>query len=585
MLEMLVSLFYFVILLGICVLVHEWGHFIVAKRCGVRVERFSIGFGKPFFTWVSNGTEFCLAPIPLGGYVKMAGDNPEEANPDHPWEFFSAAIWRRMLIVLAGPAMNIVTAFAIFFLITLMYGEPYADPIVGHVAEKSAAEKAGLTTGDLILEVDGRPIRDDADLLAALRVNPGPTSTFVVEHNGAPVTRTLDWNNFYPSGPFVVPDVRPDPPGPAEDAGIGAGDMLLAVNGEEILSVSGMAEALRTQVRDGAPVPFRLTWRTPNGDIHDATLVPDLVETAEGLVSQIGVLLPDYNTDDLSGFANPDPNSRDHGAVELLQLGFSLQSEPIVGKTFHFSPARRIGLSRGDRILSIDGVPIETSIGLQRIVYEKVDVLPGGEMVPRKVEVRWLDAGTGEVQTAHTEVKLEKLPKSMSEKEYVKIGTLGIDFWHPVRRFGVIESIGIAGERSWGAVLMMRDVFSGLINRTVSYRHLAGPVGIVGLAGQFSRRGLDMFFYLIAILNVNLAIINLFPIPILDGGHVLLFGIEKVKRTFTNKGLSVGQLVFAQKIGVFILLPLMLFVFWNDFARLDFFQRLGSMVSGLWGAQ
>lgn len=602
MFETVTSLIYFVILLGVCVLVHEWGHYIVAVRAGVRVERFSIGFGKPFFTWRRGPTEFCLAPIPLGGYVKMAGDNPEEANPDHPWEFFSAAIWRRTLIVLAGPAMNLATAFAVFFLLALIYGEPYNPPVVGHVAAEGAAARAGLRPGDLILALEGVPVRTDADLVRELRRHPRGRFNLEIERNGARLSLPVDYAWQYPEGPFVIPTVL-EVAGrqtPAQSIGLATGDTLLAVDGVEIGDVVGMVEALSRQVEESTatrkryglfggdvervesrPRRFSLRWRTAEGEIREASVEPRLVPDAERpgrMLSRLEIIVPRHS-DPYSGLANLDPHSP-HGFSEQLHvLGFSLQFEPIVGRTFQFSPARELGLLPGDRIIAVDGEAIRSSLHLQEVVSEKKDTSPGGEVVPRRVEVEWLTP-EGETRKGQTTVRLEKVPESERSSRYARIATLGIAFHQPVRRFGVVESCGVAYQKMVDSLYLMKRIMVGIFSKEISYRHLAGPVGIASLAGQFGRQGMIRFFQLIALLNVNLAIINLLPIPILDGGHLLLFGIEKVKRIFTRRGLTVGQLVFAQKIGIAILFPLIIFVFWNDFARMDFFQKLGGMVLG-----
>ncbi|MBE7557625.1 site-2 protease family protein [bacterium] len=602
MFEILASVFYFVVLLGLCVLVHEWGHYIAAVRAGVRVERFSIGLGKPFFSWHRHGTEFCLAPIPLGGYVKMAGDNPEEAHEGNPWEFFSAAIWRRTLIVLAGPGMNIVTAFVVFFLVAFAYGEPYNPPVVGHVARGGAAEAAGLAPGDLIVSVEGVPVRTDAELVAALPRPSRERFEMVVERDGAQRALVLDYSRQYPEGPFVVPSVL-EAPGrvtPAQRIGLATGDTLLAVDGREILSVSEMVRVLSQQVErkvvkrrkygligeeeevvEFSPRIFSLRWRTAAGEVREASVEPLLRPDPDrpgNFVSRLEVMIP-RTTDARSGWASPDPNSRHVGSEAMYVLGFSLAFEPIVGRAFQFSPARKLGLARGDRIIAVDGEPIHDSLQLQETVSRKVDTSPSGDPLPRKVEVEWLTPA-GEARKGQVVVKLEKVPESERSKRYIKIATLGISFYQPTRRFGALESTVVAWERMVDSLEQMRRIFGGLFTRDVSYRHLAGPVGIVTLAGQFGRRGLVSFFHLIALLNVNLAIINLLPIPILDGGHLLLFAIEKVKRVFTRHGLTVQQLLFAQKVGIAILLPLIVFVFWNDFARMDFFQRLGRVVFG-----
>jgi regulator of sigma E protease len=595
-LSFLSSTFYFVILLGLCVLVHEWGHFIVAKLCGIRVDKFSIGFGKALYKWKRGDTEFIIAPIPLGGYVKMAGDDPEEANPENEWEFFSAPHWKRCLVVIAGPAMNIVAALVIFFVMVLFYGQSYTRPVVGYMHESGVAAQAGLQSQDLILQVNGTDIKTHADLQAMLAADTDSEVDMLVERNGETHQFTLNYENRFPKGPFVVSSLSapelfnlpPDGQTPAMKAGLKEGDTLLAVDGKEIDNVPDMLEALRTQVdlekkeqaswlglgkkevEAHAPRPFALKWKTAEGEILEREIAPILLKDGTEYLSQLGVARPLLN-DNNCGLTHINNIEPELGfSAQLYRLGFSLLSEARVGKTFQFSPARELGLLPGDLILSIDGEKITDSLSLQQTVGDKVDSDADGKLVPREIEVKWLS--DNQVKTGKTVVKLEKVPVSKASKEYRKIGTLGISFYQPTLQFGVLESGRLSFVKMGSSLNMMINLFSELFSGETSARHLAGPVGIAQIAGQLGRQGMRKFMWLMAVLNVNLAVINLFPIPILDGGHLLLFGIEKLKLIFTHRGLTINQMKFAQSIGLVFLLSLMVFVFYNDFARLGLFD-------------
>lgn len=186
----------FVIVLSILILVHEWGHYITAKRCGVRVLEFALGFGPKLYRRMHDGTEFCLCLIPLGGYVKMAGDDRHECKGDSH-EFFSKSVGARALIVLMGPVVNLVFAFFCFWLVFLI---GFADldltakrvpPMIGEVVKNAPAEKGGLQKGDKIISIDGKPIAHWPDLQDYVTTSSTPALTFVIERGGEQMTKSV----------------------------------------------------------------------------------------------------------------------------------------------------------------------------------------------------------------------------------------------------------------------------------------------------------------------------------------------------------------------------------------------------------
>ncbi len=176
-----------VVVLGVLVLFHEWGHFIVAKRCGVRVDVFSIGFGPRLWGVKRGDTDYRISALPLGGYVRMAGDNPVAERTGAAYEFLSRPRWQRFLIAIAGPVMNVVVAFAIFWGIYAFASEPYVPPTVGEVVAGTPAERAGLKPGDTIVSIGGKAVSTSAASVAAIRNSAGHALEFVVQREGKEV--------------------------------------------------------------------------------------------------------------------------------------------------------------------------------------------------------------------------------------------------------------------------------------------------------------------------------------------------------------------------------------------------------------
>lgn len=344
----------FVFVLGILVFVHEFGHFIVARRCGIRVEKFSFGFGPKLMGKKLGETEYLISSIPLGGYVKLAGENPEESAGTNPWEFMAQPVWKRSVVIVAGPAMNFVLAFFLFWGILFFQGEqiPQSDiTVIGQV-----------TAG-----------------------------------------------------------------GPAEKAGIKPGDKILSVNGKSVSDFNQMAEIIYQNVEK----PILIEWQ------------------------------------------------RD-------------------GEVFH------------KEIVTFK----------ERLYDEK------GE-----------------------------------SKEVGKIG-IGPPVTH--RALGLFEALTGSLALTFGLGVDIFKFLYKLITGTFSLKMLGGPIFIAQAAGQTAHQGIFALLSFTALLSVNLAILNLLPIPVLDGGHLLFLAIEKLR----GKPLSVRQRAVIQQVGMGFLLVLILLVTYNDIFRI-----------------
>ena len=283
----------FIIVIGVLILVHELGHFAVARLTGVGVERFSIGFGPVLLRWRGKETEYCLSLIPMGGYVKMMGEeNPIEGGEALPYDpakaFALKALWARFLIVFAGPGMNFVLAVVIFTLVFATFGRPVWPAVVGRVADGSPAAAAGLKTGDIGVEVDGRPVMYWEDLERTLGESGGRPLTVRVKRGNAEQTVTITprrktttdpifgerrevWD--IGAGPQLIPQISSVlPDSPAQQAGLQAADVVLAVAGQPVYTPEDLVEAIRT--RPGQPLPITVER---DGKVLSLTVTPRAV--------------------------------------------------------------------------------------------------------------------------------------------------------------------------------------------------------------------------------------------------------------------------------------------------------------------
>ena len=431
-----------IFVIGVMVLVHEWGHFVVARLFRVRVDIFSIGFGPRLTGWRRGPTDYRISALPVGGYVKMAGDSPEESRTGAPDEFLSKPRWQRTLIILAGPTMNIVSAAVFYFGIFYGYGIPQAafvnqPPVLAGVLKNSPAAKAGLEAGDRLVEINHKPTATWQDVSNALNT-----------------------------------------PGTKDQV-----DVTYERGGQRFSTITTGNPANRDSLRPAALLGF------PNDPIELDTVIP--------------------------------------------------------GK-----PADRGGLKVDDRIVAVDGSPI---LSLDQFLDAvkgsggkvlQITVSRGGKTLTLPVEPHE-EASTG------------------GEKSW-KIGVLPIASDIHYHRLSLTESLSLAGEQTFGLTGQIFVIVGQLVSGRASIRDVAGPVGIMQYSGEAAKRGFYALAFLTAGISLNLAVLNLLPIPILDGGHILLLLMEGIRRRDFSQ---VVRERFLQVGMVFILL-LIAIVMYNDIRNL-----------------
>jgi regulator of sigma E protease len=543
--------FAFVLMLGVLIFVHELGHFLVAKLFDVKVLRFSLGFGPPIgfgrwrLTFHRGETEYVAAWLPLGGYVKMVGENPDvedlvqgEEPPLAPGEehraFNNKPVWQRLLILFAGPAMNLLLPVVVFATV-LGIGMPRPDPVVGTIEPASPAERAGLEVGDRIVAISGQPVTWWGDFDDAIRERAGASLPLRIERNGEPLDLELpvasraglDLYGSEAQVGFVGVDHSrlaavigvPDAQAPVMDTELQPGDLVTRVDGEPVAGWTEFAE--RYAAAAGESVVLGVE-RLAAGDGASRSLevsVPTL-----GSTDALGIVAATVLVDEVS----PD------------------------------SAAARAGLERGDLIVAVDGEPVGSFASFSErvrasggraleIVYARAGERREVRIGPERKEV---DTGLG--------IPEERWLIGITAQAAAVPGAMGVD-----RERNPLVSVPRAIGMTADLTRTFLGGFSRLVTGEVSRKQLAGPIGIAQIAHSAFERGWQAYLSTLVLISINLAILNLLPIPLLDGGQALLIAVEGIKRS----PLSLRTRELVQQVGLTFLVLLMGLAFWNDLSR------------------
>ena len=450
MLSILWNLAAFIIALGVLITVHEFGHFWVARRCGVRVERFSIGFGKALWRRTDkSGTEYVIAMIPLGGYVKMLDERAEPVAPElRHYAFNNKTVGQRAAIIAAGPIANFLFAIFAYWLVFII-GVPGVRPVIGEITPNSIAAQAQIQPGTELKAVDG--------------------------------IETPDWDA-----------VRLQ---------------LVSKIGDEHTTLS-VAQFGSNQRQDKTL------------DLRHWTFEPD----KEDPVSSLGM--------------------RTRGP----------QIEPVLSEVQVNSAASKAGLQAGDRIVKVNGQPLTQWMTFVTLVRDNPDK-------PLALDI--------ERQGSSLSLTLTPDSKQVNGKAEGFAGVVPKviplpDEYKTVRQYGPFSAILEASDKTWQLMKLTVSMLGKLITGDVKLNNLSGPISIAQGAGMSAEFGIIYYLMFLALISVNLGIINLFPLPVLDGGHLLFLAIEKLK------GGPVSERVqdFSYRIGSILLVLLMGLALFNDFSRL-----------------
>jgi len=538
------------VLLGVLILVHELGHFIFAKLFDVKVMRFSLGFGPRLvgFTW--GETEYRLSAIPLGGYVRLLGEDPGDPIPpvDRPRALAAKPLWQRYTVVVAGPVFNLLLPLFIYF-IHFAGQRTMLPPTIGTVLPDLPAANAGLLPGDRVDSVDGRHVRYWEELEHIISTSAGKTLRFAIRRGPDAEERDVTPIQTERSGPFGrkervgwigvtprfhLPEIGVlDPSSPAAQAGLKTFDFITAVNGVPVATWTEFARAIE---RAGAS-PLRLNYvRGGYSAVPFAHI--EIEEPGSAVVIPVAVF---------------DTAGRRHYETGILS------AEPFVFSVEPESPADRIGLRRGDQILSLDGAPLAH----WDVLRDKLASHPDNEF-----RIGWISsAGLRHEATFRQEIRT-RLDVNRQEEQRPVFGALNRPAWKtevPVpitNRFGY--SVGHAFKHTGEIISTMVYGFGEIISGHVPLTSLGGPLMIGYAAGVAAEQGLDQYLWLMAAISVNLGLLNFLPVPILDGGLLVFFTLELFKR----RPPSPRARAIATRVGLVVVAALTLWALRNDVVRL-----------------
>jgi len=538
-----VDVVYFVVLVGALVFVHELGHFALAKIFGVKVLRFSVGFGPRIAGFRSRETEYVLAAIPLGGYVKLLGDTPHDVVPEkeRAESLGAQPVWRRVLIVAAGPAMNLLFPLLLFFIVHL--GDGLQTPSsVGTVFPGRPADGM-LLPGDRVVAVDGAEIETFDQLRRIVRDSPRRALELTIEREGerhrivlvpAATRRNLELGRSEEVGrlgidPYhrlAVVGVHPD--SAAYQAGLRSFDRVVAVDGEPVDRWIDLQAALRGRV--GAVPLTYLRGETVNlGSLVD-------LEVARPRVANVRAP------------AGP-------GAMALrsgIESGDLYVREVISG-----SAEDELGIRPGDRLVTLDGHPLRNWAGYLAALEDAPDV---------DHELLWRRAGDIHEGTL-------RLPKdtgvTAAGLPYERV-RVGVRPWLPSRSEPLVETPNRIAHAATRALERTGEMLTltfysvvRLLQGELDLDSLGGPLTIFDAAGDAAREGATNYLVLMAFISVNLAVLNLLPIPLLDGGHLVFYLVEGI----TRRKVPAKVRARAGLVGLIVLIALTLLAVKNDLER------------------
>ena len=429
----------FLFVLGVLIFVHELGHFLMARRIGVRVLTFSLGFGPKLLSVKRGDTEYCISAVPLGGYVKMAGENPEDSRTGAADEFLSKGKWQRFQVLVMGPVMNLLLAVVVMAVV-LYQGAPaprfeQESVVIGTFADNSVGQKAGLQVGDRVTSVDGKPVDT--------------------------------WDQF---------------------------SMAIVPKAKREVTLGFMR----------------------NGQAGQVIVVPDA-----------------------------------QGKYEMGDIGIQPTLHPEVVEVSPGQPAAEAGLQKGDAVLGAGG---ERNVSYDRLI----ELIRASEGKPLPLQIR----------RAEAEKSITVTPRNIGGKVMMgaKLGSYETRTIEPTP----LQAVKLSLQKNWEWTTLIAGTLRGLFTRETSVKQLMGPVAIADLSGAAAEAGWIPLFSLMAMISLNLGLLNLMPIPVLDGGHIFILALEGLARRDFSMRVKEKMLLA----GFVLLLMLMVTVIYNDLMRIQWIEKL-----------
>ena len=605
------TIVYFILFIGVLISVHEMGHFIFAKLFDVKVLKFSLGFGPKAVGFKRGETEYRVAWLPLGGYVKMLGDDPNDPSEvieakDQGRAFYEKPLWQRYIVILAGPAFNLIFPIIIYF---FFYAAQTSllPSTVGTVFAGQPAAQAGLMPGDRITSIAGEPVRYWEDLQNIVSEHPAEKLLFTIQRNGKSFDRFItpreevsrNWlkmsQRFGRIG--VSPYFKPpligisDKGSPAARTGLRNGDLVTSVNGTVVEQWAELEKVLKRSHGQSLRVTYLRPGRSTSRfvDFHEVTPMTVVVV--------------------------PPPSAGRHGKG-LAWMGIH-SAEFFVRDVETGSPAESIGLREGDQVVSFNGKPVYHWDQIFLALKAKKDAQHTISWVTPAAATAW---ARGERKACNETTPcagcltcINKTPKECPDcrdclkkpedecsiacrvcqasrwcgpctgKFKLAKVTFTDDYKQQHQRyvFGVenyrigksADNVPIEGRftyavsksvRQTGEIIgMIGMAIVQIIRGAIPSNTIGGPIMLAHTARVAAEKGWDHFLRMLALISINLGILNLLPIPVLDGGHILFFTLEAIRR----KQVGIKVRMYATYVGLLLLLALMLFAFQNDIKR------------------
>lgn len=556
---------YFLVMISALVFFHELGHFLVAKAFGVKVLRFSLGFGPRIVGFERGETEYVICALPLGGYVQMLGSEMAdvEAIPEAERDrtLMAKPIWQRSLVVLAGPVFNLLLPILVYFFVG-MAQTTTTPALAGEVMAGMPAAEAGLKPGDRIVEIEGEEVRYWHDILDHVTDAPGQPLEFVWERDGERIKATVTPKRHTDTADALglLQETRgqvgilalthgatigvDDPTSPAAAAGLQSFDHIETINGEPVERF----DQIQSKVRNSQGKPLQIVALRPHkldvdfGEFYEREVVTATVQPVE------------------------------RGGRWVAGLA---RSEMMLSEVKPGSAAAEAGLEAGDRIVSLDGEPYNSWMILISDIHHSINETlleraPDDDS-PVRVDFELTYRRDGQTHTTTLTPKITKYTGEYQNERYKReIGWA--THYDPVSpepiAFPLVDRTLFSAERgvseTWRGLSMMGRLFQRIFEGKISFSdQVGGPILIGEQAARAGEAGATRFLEMMALLSINLAVINLLPIPLLDGGQLALFGVEAIKR---------GPLSFRTRqitayIGFVLIVFLMILAFKNDIER------------------